>query len=305
MEPREHQHDSRRQADPRIWQLATLTSLLAYGVFVLGFPVGATDVALVAGSALLAQWIATRLGAAPRFDPRSALITALSLALLLRTGEPWVLAAAGAFAVASKFLLRIGGKHVWNPSALALVAALLLSDSAWRSPGQWGSGTWLAFGAAGIGGLVVFRAERSDVTWAFAGFWCALLLGRALYIGEPLSVPLHRLQDGALLLFTFLMISDPKTTPDSRSGRIGFAALVAAAAFGLKFGMHIHAGLVYALVLCAPLVPLFDRRLPGRRYAWPGARTGAALQGVLHDRTNPPAPDPAVGTDPGHGWARV
>ncbi|NNL66455.1 MAG: hypothetical protein HKP30_09450 [Myxococcales bacterium] len=308
MQPREHQTGPRRPAqgsDPRVWQLATLGSLLGYGVFALGFPVGVREIALVAGPALLVQWFATRLGAATRFDPKSALISALSLALLLRTGEPWVLAAAGGFAVASKFLLRIHGKHVWNPSALALVAALLLTDSAWLSPGQWGSGTWLAFAAAGVGGLVVFRAERSDVTWAFAGFWCALLLGRALYIGEPLSVPLHRLQDGALLLFTFFMISDPKTTPDSRAGRIAFAALVAAAAFGLKFGLHVHAGLVYALVLCAPLVPLFDLRLPGRRYAWPGARTGAAFQGVLHDRTNPPATSPAVRPDPARGWARV
>ena len=100
--------------------------------------------------------------------------------------------------------------------------------------------------------------------------------------------------------------NDALSTAELRFGdNDTLSALVAAAAFGLKFGMHIHAGLVYALVLCAPLVPLFDRRLPGRRYAWPGARTGAALQGVLHDRTNPPAPDPAVGTDPGHGWARV
>ena len=41
----------------------------------------------------------------------------------------------------------------------------------------------------------------------------ALVFGRSLWLGEPMSIPLHRLQNGALLLFTFFMISDPRTTP--------------------------------------------------------------------------------------------
>ena len=74
---------------------------------------------------------------------------------------------------------------------------------------------------------MVNRAARSDVTLAFLVFYLALVVGRSLWLGEPLAIPLHRLQSGALLLFAFFMISDPKTTPDSRAGRILFAALVA------------------------------------------------------------------------------
>jgi Na+-transporting NADH:ubiquinone oxidoreductase subunit NqrB len=265
-----------------------LVALLAYGALGLGFPVGAVELALVLGAALSTQALASGLGLTARFEWKSAAITALSLAILLRAAEPWVLAAAGAFAVASKYLLRSGGKHVWNPSALAIAVAVLATGQAWLSPGQWGSTAWFAFAIAGLGGLVVFRAERSDVTWAFMAFWCALVLGRSTWIGEPLHVPLYRLQDGALLLFTFFMISDPKTTPDSRVGRVAFAGVVALAAFGLKFGLQIHAGLVFALVACAPIVPLLDRWLPGRRYAWPGPAAGPAEQGAFHapnDRT--------------------
>ena len=276
-----------RRTDPRIWQIAMLSSLLAWGVAVLGFPVGARDVALVLAAGLGAQWLAGRARGAGRFDPRSAAISALSLLILLRGAEPLIVPAAAAFAVASKSLLRVGGKHVWNPSALAIAVAVLLSDQAWLSPGQWGSAAWYAFLVAGVGGLIVQRAERSDVTWAFMAFWCALVLGRSAWIGEPLSVPLYRLQDGALLLFTFFMISDPRTTPDSRAGRVAFAGLVALAAFGLKFGLQIHAGLVFALVLCAPLVPLLDRRLPGRRYAWPRWSGRREVQGVLRGEAHP------------------
>jgi Na+-transporting NADH:ubiquinone oxidoreductase subunit NqrB len=273
--------------DPRIWQIATLSSLLVFGIVELGFPVGATELAWVLGGALGAQWLAARAGLVARFEPKSALISALSLAILLRASAPWLLGAAGAFAVASKFALRVGGKHVWNPSALAIAALVVGTGQAWLSPGQWGNTAWFAFLIAGLGGLVVFRAERSDVTWAFGAFWCALVLGRSAWIGEPLSVPLYRLQDGALLLFTFFMISDPKTTPDARAARVAFAALVALCGFGLKFGLQVHAGLVFALVLCAPVVPLLDRWLPGRRYAWPGRTAGRAEEGVLHDPNRP------------------
>jgi hypothetical protein len=50
-----------------------------------------------------------------------------------------------------------------------------------------------------------------------------------------MTIPIHRLQNGALLLFRFFMISDPKTTPDSRTGRILFALLVAVGAAFVQF----------------------------------------------------------------------
>ena len=120
--------------------------------------------------------------------------------------------------IAGKFLVRFRGKHVFNPTNGGLVAMLLLTDQVWVSPGQWGSAAFFAFLMACLGGMVVKRASRSDVTYAFIVFYGALLFGRSFYLGEPLAIPLHRLESGALLLFTFFMISDPKTTPDSRAG---------------------------------------------------------------------------------------
>src|SRR2546422_5386760 len=55
---------------------------------------------------------------------------------------------------------------------------------------------------------------------------------------------LKQLQSGALLLFTFFMISDPKTTPDSRAGRILFAIIVATGAAYVQFGLYRTNGLL-------------------------------------------------------------
>jgi hypothetical protein len=64
------------------------------------------------------------------------------------------------------------------------------------------------------------------------------------------------------------MISDPKTTPDSRAGRILFALLVALGAGTVQFVLYRPNGLLLSLAFLSPLVPLLDRLLPGTRYAW-------------------------------------
>jgi len=171
--------------------------------------------------------------------------------------------------IVSKFVLRWRGKHVFNPTNFGLVAMMLGTGQVWASPGQWGSAAFFAFLLACCGGLVVYRAARSDVTYAFLVCHLALRFGRALYLGDPLRIPLHQVQNGALVLFAFFMISDPKTTPDTRLGRILFAGLVALGAWYVQFVWYSSNALLWSLAGCSLTVPLLDWLLPGRRYAWP------------------------------------
>lgn len=254
--------------DPRPYQIAVLSGLLFYGFFVLHFDVSGAQVAVTLGSGILAQWVCTRLARLERFDPASALISALSLCLLLRTNALWVAALASSLAVASKFALRVRGKHVFNPSNLALVALLLMPVRAWVSPGQWGSFATFGFLLACAGGLVVHRALRSDVTYAFLATYAGLLAWRTLTLGDPWTIPLHQMESGALILFAFFMISDPRTTPSSRSGRVLFGAAVAAVAHYVTFRLFRTNGPLWALAALSPTVPLLDLLLPGPRFVW-------------------------------------
>jgi enediyne biosynthesis protein E5 len=174
----------------------------------------------------------------------------------------------GVLAIGGKFVFRYKRKHIFNPTNGGIVALLLATDQVWVSPGQWGSVAFFAFLMACLGGLVVNRAARSDVTYAFIAAYCLLLFGRSLYLGEPMTIPLHRLESGALLLFTFFMISDPKTTPDSRAGRVLFAALVAYGAWYVQFRLFRTNGLLWSLATFSLMVPLIDRVLPGSKYSW-------------------------------------
>jgi Na+-transporting NADH:ubiquinone oxidoreductase subunit NqrB len=269
--------------DPRLYQIAMLASLLAYGMLRLDFEITAARAATLLTSALLTQYACTRLWRLPAFDPRSAWISGLSLCLLLRTNSDWLAILAAIVTIASKFVVRFNGKHLFNPTNFGIVLMILLSGQVWVSPGQWGNVAFFAFLMACLGGLVVNRAARSDVTYAFIVFYMALLLGRSAWLGEPMVIPLHRLQSGALLLFTFFMISDPKTTPDSRFGRILFALLVAYGGWYIQFRLFRTNGVLWSLALFSMAVPLIDWLLPGTRYQW--ARPSAARVPSLSIRT--------------------
>src|SRR5438034_764631 len=155
-----------------------------------------------------------------------------------------------------------------DPRYWQIVALMALTNDAWVSPGQWGSVAFFGFLIVCLGGLVVHRAERSDVTYAFIVFWSAIVIGRSLWLGEPMAIPLHRLENGALLLFTFFMISDPRTTPDARAGRILFAALVALGAGYIQFRLFRTNGILWSLAITSCLTPLIDIVFRAERFVW-------------------------------------
>src|SRR5881396_3866824 len=102
--------------DPRQYQIVALSTLLALGLLRLGFDIPLLHVVITLTSALAGQWLAAGMGrpsksatrtSPPPFEWRSALISGISICLLLRTREPVWMALAGPIAVGSKFALRV------------------------------------------------------------------------------------------------------------------------------------------------------------------------------------------------------
>lgn len=253
--------------DVRHIQIVALSVFLVIQFGWIDFGATPAGVACALGACLLTQTLACRITGAP-FDWRSPAITALSIALLLRASTPLWLAAAGMVGIGSKFMLRIDGRHVFNPSGFAIVVMLLSGAGVWISPGQWGTLVWFAALAGLLATLILPSARRADITLAFLASFGALLLWRARLLGDPFAIPLHQASSGALLVFAFFMISDPPTTPNSRLGRVVFAFSVAAVAHGLAFSEQVRPALYFALIALAPLTPLFNRLLPAPAFQW-------------------------------------
>ena len=295
---------SKESWDPRLYQIVALSALLVAGLTGFGFEVPPSHVVVTLTSVLAVQWLAPRLrwpsrrigplrapaahASPPSFEWKSALISGLSLCLLLRARHPAWMALAALIAVGSKFALRVprvgggGYKHVLNPTNGAIVILLAAGAPVWVSPGQWGHHLPLVFAGAAFGALVVIRSARGDVTLAFLAAWAALLFTRAEWVGQSWRAPVHQLENGSLVLFAFHMISDPKTTPDSRAGRIVFACLVALGAATVQFVLFRTNGLLWSLAACSLVVPWLDRVLPGRGFEWSAPGTGATPTEVRH-----------------------
>jgi Na+-transporting NADH:ubiquinone oxidoreductase subunit NqrB len=263
-------------SDARHFQIVALASLLLVNVGWIDFGARPAYSALAILATLATQIVCARLSGQPHVDLRSPLITGLSLSLLLRADAAWLPALAGVIAIASKYIFRIDGKHIWNPAGFAIVVLLLTGQGVWISPGQWGTSIWLATLLVFFAILVLQAAQRSDIALFFLGSHAALLAARAVWLGDPMAIPLHQMQSGSLLIFAFFMISDPRTTPDSRFGRLLFAFSVAAAAHYLAFFMQMRPALYVALIALSPLTLLLDRLVPAQRFVWSKTPQGAS-----------------------------
>lgn len=199
----------------------------------------------------------------------SVLISAMSLCLLLKTNHWYTSLLAAFLSVLPKYMFRYKGKHIWNPSAFGIAATILISGDAWLSPSQWGSNITIFFFVVTLGVIVVTRVQKLDISLAFLLTYIGLLFWRQVYVlGWPLDHFIHSISTGSLLLFSFFMISDPKTAPNHPVARIIWACLIAFTAFYFSAFQWKYNTPIWMLVIAAPLVPIFNFIFKASSFQW-------------------------------------
>lgn len=262
--------------DPRYFQVIFQVIFLSYGVLILGWEADWQHISISVAGCLLFQYAADSIKAKRLMKPRefdrwgfSVLISAMSLCLLLKTNSWQISLIASFLTVASKYIFRWNKKHIFNPSAFGIVACLLFTNDAWLSPGQWGSDAVIFFTVITLGAIVVTRVQKLDISLAFLLTFTGLLYWRQVYVlGWPVDHFIHSVSTGSLLLFTFFMISDPKTSPDHPAARILWAVLIAAIAFYLAAFKWKYNTPIWILVTAAPLVPVLDKIFKAKKFSW-------------------------------------
>jgi ferredoxin-NADP reductase len=164
-------------------------------------------------------------------NPESVWITALILALIITPATSWMdmqfltLAFwAAACAIASKYILAIRGKHIFNPAAVGVVlTSLVLGLSA-----SWWVGTLAMVPFVLIGGLLIVRKiQRFDLFFAFLGAFALGIIYFSLehHLNLGLSLSQSFLYAPAFF-FATVMLTEPATTPPTRFLRILYGAFV-------------------------------------------------------------------------------
>ena len=199
---------------------------------------------------------------------RSALITALGLCLLLRSNSYSTMAIAGSLAIASKFLLQYHHKHFFNPANFGIIAALILTNDAWVSPGQWGTDWWYLLLFLGFGGIVLKKVGRWDTSLAFLLAYGSLEAARNFWLGWSWDVWQHQLMSGSLLLFALFMLTDPRSIPNSQTGRLVWSVAIAIATFILQHYFYLSTAIFWSLFIISPLTIFLDTVWSAPRFIW-------------------------------------
>jgi len=257
------------KSDARHYQVLFQLSFLLYGIFVLEWAIPLMRLNIVILSCLAVQAVWIQFKTKDWTGLKSALVSALSICLMLQANSMWTFILAAVLSIGSKFFIRWNGKHIFNPTNFGITMTVLLTGDAWVSPGQWGSDGLLLF-VVGLTGLVVLlRVKRLDTAFAFLITFLGLMFARnILWLGWPVDFFFHQLNTGSLLLFTFFMITDPVQTPSSQKARMLWAVAVAVVAYYISTKLWIHTAPLWALLILSPLVPVLDKFFPGERFNW-------------------------------------
>ena len=252
--------------DPRVTLSVLLTLYTVLGQTVLYFNRDIKQLLFCVGTSCAVEIVLSFMFTRVLLFPISAYITGLSIGLLLESYDARVFVLASLWGIASKYFIRDRQGHFFNPSNFAVVSALVLCHGlATVAPGsQWGGKAWIPIVILVLGTTMMYRVKRIDLVGAWlSGYVLMGLLRMALGQGG-LVFALGPMLSGEFALFSFSMLPDPKTSPNTRTGRILWGAGIALTDGTLRY-FEIRYSMFFALFAFCALLPLFRRVFGGSR----------------------------------------
>jgi Na+-translocating ferredoxin:NAD+ oxidoreductase RnfD subunit len=225
---------------------------------------------LAIATAILLELVLARLFAGTWPHLASAYISGISVGMLVRSPELWPYALCSAITITSKYVLRVEGRHIWNPSNFGIVAMLVLApDFVAALSVQWGNDLLPMAVVWAFGAVIIHRLGRFHITLTYVAAFLALSVARAAVTGHPWLAEAAPITGPMYQLFIFFMITDPKTTVGSRWGQSLVAFLVAVVEAAFRLMEFVHAP-YYALFLVGPIANLVEIAVTRRRRAATG-----------------------------------
>lgn len=189
----------------------------------------------------------------------SAYISGISITILVRSPVLWPYAFGGLISVMSKFVLRSGGRHLWNPTNFGICALLFLAPFAVAPLSvQWGNDVWPMVVIWGVGLYTIRLARRAHITITYIVSFLVFAFVRGLITGSPFLTEVAPITGPMYQLFALFMVTDPKTTVSSRVGASVVAVLVAFVEMLFRLAEVIYAPF-YALFLVGPVALIVER----------------------------------------------
>jgi len=197
--------------------------------------------------------------------PYSAFISGLFIGGLLTQNLSWyIYVIAGLIAILSKHLIKVHGKHIFNPANLGILAVFILFNafnSWWITSPLW---LVIIFGI-----FILWRQRRFDLAISFLAAYYILhalipaptMMGRMAMMMSGMSM--HNfyqsfISQSTIFFFAMFMLTEPKTHPAARKQRIFYGILVAVMLIGIEI-YNPRFGIPFVLAVANLFVPLLNR----------------------------------------------
>ncbi len=210
---------------------------------------------LVLGQIFYRKWI----------HPASAYITGISVGILVRSPAYWPYALCSALSITSKYVLRVKGRHIWNPSNFGISVMLFTAPETVASLSiQWGNYLLPMLVIWALGSVIIWRLRRFHITGIYVASFIAFAFLRSWMTGSPWQSEIAPITGPMYQLFIFFMITDPKTTVRSTRGQCLVVFLIALLEMVMRLDQIVYAPF-YALFIVGPIAMLVEIWMDSRR----------------------------------------
>jgi hypothetical protein len=248
----------RLRFDTRYLAPALITCVLIAGQISFGFLESWSRTFLAIATAIVVELVAVRLlyGKWPHLA--SAYVSGISVGILVRSPAFWPYALCAAISITSKYALRIGSRHIWNPTNFGIVAMLLLAaDTVAGLSVQWGNNLLPMVFVWVFGAIILKMVDRLHITLTYVASFLILAVVRANLIGHPVLSEVAPITGPMYQLFIFFMITDPKTTVGPKWAQCLVAVLIAVLEMVFRLMQFVYAPF-YALFIIGPIANVIE-----------------------------------------------
>jgi len=193
-------------------------------------------------------------------NPASAYISGISAGILIRSPFLWPYFFCSFISIASKYALRMRGRHIWNPTNFGVSAMVFLAPATVTVLSiQWGNVVapmvviWI------LGAVIVWRVGRAHISATYVVSFLVFSLVRSAITGTTWLATVAPITGPMYQLYIFFMITDPRTTVRSKRGQCIVVVLVAFVEMLMRLAEIVYAPF-YALFIVGSLAFILDLR---------------------------------------------
>lgn len=188
----------------------------------------------------------------------SAYVSGISAGILIRSAYYWPFALTAMISIASKYVLRYKGRHLWNPTNFGVsIMMLIAADSAAVLSIQWGNQMWAMIVIWLVGIFTLMKVGRFNITGTYLAAFVFFAWVRTFFTGDAFLTEVAPLTGPMYQLFALFMMTDPKTTVKNPRAQTVVVVIIAFVEMVLRLAEVVYAPF-YALFIVGPIALIIE-----------------------------------------------